>query len=79
MLDYDKACGRDTPSVACIVDPFTATSRQAAFWGTTPHYLPSELKNKNKTKVNLQRSKLNLRSITPNLFLHGFSGHILFT
>jgi ATP citrate (pro-S)-lyase len=42
MLDYDKACGRDTPSVACIVDPFTGTSRQAAFWGTTPHYLPSK-------------------------------------
>ena len=43
MLDYDKACGRDTPSVACIVDPFAATSRQAAFWGTTPHYLPSNI------------------------------------
>jgi hypothetical protein len=43
MLDYDKACGRDTPSVACIVDPFTGTNRQAAFWGTTPHYLPSKL------------------------------------
>ena len=42
MLDYDKACGRDTPSVACIVDPFTGTNRQAAFWGTTPHYLPSK-------------------------------------
>lgn len=39
MLDFDYACRRDTPSVACIVDP-TQDGYHKCFWGASEILIP---------------------------------------
>ncbi|MGQ9492449.1 MAG: citrate/2-methylcitrate synthase [Anaerolineae bacterium] len=39
MLDFDYACRRDTPSVACIVDP-TQDGYHKCFWGVSEILIP---------------------------------------
>lgn len=40
MLDFDYACGRDTPSVAAMIYPFGGHHVQKFYWGTKETLLP---------------------------------------
>jgi len=40
MLDFDYACTREQPSVACIVDPFGGAPRKDFYWGSKQLFLP---------------------------------------
>ena len=41
MLDFDYACTREQPSVACIVDPFNSAPRKDFYWGSKQVFIPS--------------------------------------
>ena len=41
MLDFDYACTREQPSVACIVDPFNNAPRKDFYWGSKQLFVPS--------------------------------------
>jgi len=40
MLDFDYACTREQPSVACIVDPFNSAPRKDFYWGSKQLFVP---------------------------------------
>lgn len=40
MLDFDYACTREQPSVACIVDPFNNAPRKDFYWGSKQIFIP---------------------------------------
>ena len=40
MLDFDFMCGRKTPSVACMVFPFSGNHFIKLYWGTTETLIP---------------------------------------
>ena len=43
MLDFDYVCRRETPSVACMIDPFNSAPRKDFYWGSKQIFIPSEL------------------------------------
>ena len=49
MLDFDYACRRETPSVACIVNP-TREGMHKCFWGTKEILVPMYRTLKEATK-----------------------------
>ena len=42
MLDFDYVCRRETPSVACMIDPFNSAPRKDFYWGSKQIFIPSK-------------------------------------
>jgi len=40
MLDFDYVCRRETPSVACMIDPFNSAPRKDFYWGSKQIFIP---------------------------------------
>jgi succinyl-CoA synthetase alpha subunit len=68
MLDFDYACGRETPSIAAIVNP-TRGGYHKCFWGSgeiiLPMYLTIEEASKNHPQADVMINFASFRSAYP--------------